>query len=197
MDKRGQFFILGAMILMLALFVLVAKVNTYEEKILLEDFPELTSNYKEEAPRVINDALLNNENPTNSIEGFTESYIAYARTIDPNLGIVYAYKNPLNGEILIKNYGNKEINVANNDLYPTKEETLNNINLDLGGTNFKTTIPTKLNVYGKGYNEAILKSGEKVIIEIDGILYPMDLIKNDLQIVANDKSADGTRIDIA
>ncbi|MDD5651304.1 MAG: hypothetical protein PHF86_12960, partial [Candidatus Nanoarchaeia archaeon] len=139
MDKRGQFFILGAIILMLALFVLIVKVNTYEEKMLLENFPELTSNYKTEAPKVINDALLNNQDPVNSIESFTGSYIAYARTIDPNLGIIYAYRNPKTGEILIQNYGKGPITAAQGNLFPATEETLNGVSLDLGGTNFKTT----------------------------------------------------------
>ncbi|MDD5650995.1 MAG: hypothetical protein PHF86_11355 [Candidatus Nanoarchaeia archaeon] len=69
--------------------------------------------------------------------------------------------------------------------------------MDLGGTNFKTTIPTKLSVYGKSYNEAYLPSGDKVTIEIDGILYPMDLVKNNLQVVAKTNDNNGVRVDIA
>lgn len=201
MNKRGQFFILAAIILMLAIFVLVTKVNTYEEKMLLEDFPELSDNYKTEASRVVNDALLSGQNPTangGALQKFTEEYVSYAKTIDPRLGIVYAYRNPLTNEIVVDNYYTGAITVGPENIFSADEKSLNEVSLDLGGTNFKRSIPTKLNIYDKGYSQ-YSSVGDSISLEIDGVFYPINLVDDNLGIVTKDSTETGdlVRVDIS
>lgn len=183
MNKRGQFFILGAVILAMALFVLMAKVNTYEEKILLEDFPDLANNYKTESINVLNDALLNGEDPTAKLYSFSDNYVQYARTINPNLGFVYAYKNPA-GQVVVTNYNPNSIKVGENGIFSSDATSVNEVSLDINGINFKTTVPTKLTAFDKSYNQYITDS-DQMVIDIGGIFYPLDLAKQPLQIISS------------
>lgn len=89
MNKRGQFFILGAIILALALFVLMVKLNTFDETVLIKDFYPLSENYKTESVKVVNDAIAQGgaTTPNKALDDFTQKYLNYARTIDPNAGL--------------------------------------------------------------------------------------------------------------
>lgn len=183
MNKRGQFFVLGAVILAMALFVLMAKVNTYEEKILLEDFPDLANNYKTESVNVLNDALLGGEDPTVRLYSFTDNYVQYARTISPSLGFVYAYKNS-SGQVIVTNYNPNPIIVDTDGIFPSNANSVNEVSLNLNGINFKTTVPTKLTAFDKSYNTYITDS-DQMVIDIGGIFYPLDLANQPLQIISS------------
>ena len=49
----GQFFVIFAAILIMALFTIIAQYNTVKVQVALEDFDELSDQYKEEQPKVI------------------------------------------------------------------------------------------------------------------------------------------------
>lgn len=200
MNKRGQFFIVGAIILALVLFILMTVVNTYREENLLEDFPDLTNNYKTESVKVINDELLNNlnPNPQTKLDTFTEKFVSYARTIDPKLGFVYIYGND-KGQTFIYNYLQESIGIfpvtknpaSTIDLFSESTNTLNDISLDVDGFQFKKTIPVKISNYGKEYYSE--ESTGNFYVEIAGIFYPIkgDQLNNQFSYVATSSGSGG------
>src|SRR3989344_538036 len=148
MQKRGQFFILGAIILALALFVLMVKLNTFEDIDLLKDFPALSANYKTEIVKVVNDAIMNGEDENARLSEFTANYVGYARTIDPNLGFVYVYytrkvnnEGDIIGEAVVKNYlGTNPVNVYSitgttppNSLFGDTDTSISDVSLNVDG----------------------------------------------------------------
>ncbi|MBS3163066.1 hypothetical protein J4427_00030 [Candidatus Woesearchaeota archaeon] len=193
MDKRGQFFILGAVIIAMALFVLMVRVNTYEEKILLEDFPDLSKNYESESIKVVNDALLNELDPFVKLDEFTNGFVDYARTLDPNIGFIYVYKDK-NGNSKVVNYLSDEpADIYGDDgsssTFSNSDNSLNDVSLNLGGMEFKKTIPVKVKNFDSSY-VSFDTSGDKVYIEIAGIFYSVDLMDKPFSYIA--KSADPT-----
>lgn len=94
MDKRGQIFIFAAIVVALVTFMLFTKPNTMREEILLENFGEISENYLNEAPKVIDNSLYNEFLVEQNLEKYTGSFLNYARNqLDPNVGIVYIYTN--------------------------------------------------------------------------------------------------------
>ncbi len=198
MNKRGQFYIFTAIIIGLAIFSIISQSNKLEERVLLENFNELSKNYADEAPKVVNEAL--KENPDSSmvageLGSFTNNFIDYANTIDPQLGIVYVYKNP-DGTATVENVGTTgtitvqgNTDVEDKTLFSGSTETINDINLDLGGQKYTKSVPTKMK-YFQGANSGEILNGVKNI-EIGGVLYP---IKQDKTLTIISTSSSGTEI---
>ena len=65
MYKRGQFYIIIVIILALSIFLVSGEQNTIKEVTLFQDFDDISENYVEEAPKVVN-------------------YAVYVTTEDPN-----------------------------------------------------------------------------------------------------------------
>jgi len=76
-NKRGQFYIITAIILVAFAFQLVRSEKQKETK---DSFKILYENYISEAP-----SALNNKN----LSDFTQRFIEYGRTIDPNFEMAY------------------------------------------------------------------------------------------------------------
>ncbi|MFA5175742.1 MAG: hypothetical protein WC413_00570 [Candidatus Nanoarchaeia archaeon] len=197
MNKRGQFFILIAVILCGVILILSSRVNTYEERILLEDFPDLSANYAEETPKVVNEAILTNEDVETALEDFTKNFTNYAQSIDPSLGIVYVYRsiNPLEDEetknaytFKVGNFLGKKSSTPNEDitwictsteqpsctdsLFSDTSKTVNELSLDVAGMKFTKTIPTKVTNFGSELNSGNvdLTTGQ-FYLQIAGVFY--------------------------
>src|SRR3989344_9089003 len=150
MYKKGQFFIFAAIVISLAVFAVTIQSNRIEERVLAEDFNDLSKNYATEVPKVINDAIKNSpDDPTvrqGMVDTFTDRFLKYARTIDPNLGMAYVYKDPsLPDKVIVKNALGETITISSKSteattLFSTNEKTINAISLNLGGQDFKQSV---------------------------------------------------------
>ena len=202
MDKRGQFFILGAIILALALFVLMVKLNTFDETFLIKDFYPLSENYKTESVKVVNDAIAQGgaTNPNTALNDFTQKYLAYARTIDPNVGFVYVYWNKTSGEAQINNYlGNTPVNLytyspgqqKTDSLFGDTQNSISDVSLSVGGLEFKKTIPIYIKNFDNGANSAQISG--KISLEIAGAFYD---IPADTQFTVIARSSNGNEVGV-
>ncbi len=196
MEKRGQVFLVAGIILALVLFSVSVVYNDYEEKILLEDFPDLSENYEREATKVVNEALLSGSNPaevSTELDEFTSDYVDYARERDPNIGFVYVYWDRKEQNYIIRNYLKEgdPINFENNNgeldtIFPTTENALTDISIETGEFTFKKTIPVKLNNFDEDYSGT---TTDLIKMEIGGIFYPVDALNPErLQILAKSSS---------
>ena len=161
MNKRGQIYILAAIIVCMVAFLLVSKPNLIREQVLLQNFKGISSNYLTESPKVINEVLESgtpSEDLTSTctsdpllceirskLSGFTRDFVdSYAKNQDPNIGLIYIY-NDENG-MIIQNYLNNE-NVAflgqsgGNVLLNYNQEVSGDIVFVGSGTNVGATTP--------------------------------------------------------
>lgn len=189
MNKRGQFFILIAVILCGVILILSSRVNTYEERILLEDFPDLSANYAEESPKIVNDAILMGKKDAEIqtvLEDFTKNFTNYAQSIDPNLGIVYVYRSsgdtqkfkvanflsedPTDKKNIVWTCEGITPETCTDSLFSDTSKTINELSLDVAGIKFKKTIPTKVTNFGSELNSGIVPPGQ-FYLQIAGIFY--------------------------
>ncbi len=109
MNKRGQVFIIAAIILAIALFSVSVTYNSISVAPPLTEYRKLSENYLSEYPKVANFARYNNDriNEADFIDSFTDTFLSFARTKEPNFGIFYTYKDS-NGNVNIVNTLNKK-----------------------------------------------------------------------------------------
>jgi len=102
MNKKGQIFLVGAVIIVLALLTVTGKYNSVKEYPVLSDYKDQTDNYLTEYPKVVNNAIYQNLNQKNEVTSFSTIFLGQARSKDPNFGVLYSYKDN-DGKIHIVN----------------------------------------------------------------------------------------------
>ncbi len=165
--KRGQFYLIAAIIIVLVLYSLATRFNTFQELPRFTDFNELSGNYINEVAKIVNHGIYKNiANIQGSlITPFTQNFLEYARTRDPNIGLVYVYgqgdatsgvtiiENHLPGEVVVYNSG-----VDGGVLFDSEADTINEIGLKIGGEEFVHNVPVKLGSFSSSYFSATIPS---------------------------------------
>jgi len=111
MERRGQIYLLTAIILAFIIFGLVSVVNKAGQESLKSDFEKLSANYEAESAKLVNYLLLKERTPDEikeSFQNFTIQFTSYAKTKNPKFGLVYAFN--FKNKLYIGNYLDKEIN---------------------------------------------------------------------------------------
>ena len=169
MDKRGQFYVIIALILSLALFGITYTTNSISEPVLFEDFNMVSGNYIAEATKLVNYAI---ETETEiSLETFTSTYLDYAKQKNPDLGLLYIFGNGNNIEIF--NYLDNPINVGNETLSGENEQLIQGITLEIGGKEFAHQVPVKGGEFGKDWTNLGL-GNEPFDLSIGGIIHSFE-----------------------
>lgn len=103
MNKRGQIYILVAIILAVALYVLLTKTNIIFETVIEDDFEELSQNYDLESAKFVN-SLLTQPDPDVGKEfcEFTKDFTDYSERQNPDFGLIYAFN--YEGSLYIGNF---------------------------------------------------------------------------------------------
>lgn len=121
MDKKAQFYLFTAVILIiLAAGIIPKSVQVYEKG---HVFNELAENFEDEIVHVVNNAIYHNISAAERIEGFSISFLNYARQRDPNFGYVLMLRdsnetiisNRLKESTAVKPEGDPWFSVAAND----------------------------------------------------------------------------------
>lgn len=126
MNKRGQVFILAALLLSFIIFSLVIRLNIVQREIIEGDFKGLSENYDIESPKFIN--LLAEKEFRGEVSNindvavlflnFTQDFTKYSKTQNPEFGVIYFFdfgdKN--SGKMLVGNYLDQEIIVWTDDV---------------------------------------------------------------------------------
>src|SRR3989338_6527807 len=107
MNKRGQIFLIAAIIFVMAIYSVVVEYNTIKTYPGLEDYKDLSENYQTEYPKIINFALYNSTNPVEAIDNFTQTFLQEAKKKDPNFGIFYIYKDAQGNLHIVNTLNNK------------------------------------------------------------------------------------------
>lgn len=110
MQKRGQIFILAALLLGFIVFLLVSETVYVRRNVIESNFDELNDNYEREAAKFINELV---KYPKTDIGDkffeFTTSFTAYSKGQNPNFELVYAFDQ--GGNLHVGNYLSNPLDV--------------------------------------------------------------------------------------
>ncbi len=119
MRKKGQIYLLAALILGLIIFLLVAETNIVKETVIDDDFENLAKNYEIESAKFMNQLLESGSaDMINKFLRFTIVFSSYAKTKNPEFGVIYAFM--YNGQVHIGNYLDRPMKVR--DAPPGREQ---------------------------------------------------------------------------
>jgi len=94
MEKRGQIYILAAIILVVVIFGISRVYNTSSFAEFNDDFEKLSNNYEYESSKLINSLLESGDNIEESFNNFSAIFTAYSKSQNPNFGLIFAlYSN--------------------------------------------------------------------------------------------------------
>ncbi len=177
MDKRGQFYIIIAIIISLAFFSIITPQNRVEETILFQDFNDVSLNYAEEAPKVANYGIFNDLNINSLLSDFTKDFLTFAKQRNPTVELIYVYNNGTS--VNMKSYLSETTVVETEnktlDLLGSEESTINNINLNIAGKDFTQQIPLQIKNFGDEFSSADFPSSKNIILNVGGIIHNFDL----------------------
>lgn len=109
--KKGQVYLLAALILGFIPFLLATQTNIVRKIIIEDDFEELSKNYERESASFVNSLLIN---PSANIEKeftkFTVLFTSFAKTKNPEFGLVYAFLHQ--GKVYLGNYLDTAITIT-------------------------------------------------------------------------------------
>ena len=98
MNKRGQVYLLAALLLGLVIFGLMHQLNVVHINLFDDDFLEISENYNQESSRFVNylvqGRLHDDFNLTTLIDNFSEftvDFSSYAKTQNPYFGFIYLF----------------------------------------------------------------------------------------------------------
>jgi hypothetical protein len=176
MNKRGQFYIITVLIIAMATFAITAESNTLKKSKLFEDFSPVSENYVKESTKTINSAIKNEEvgSINTTLENFTKSFLEYAQQRDPNIELVYIYKD--NKTVSIKNYLNSgNVNYQNDTIFAGGEEVLQAITLEVGGKEFSHQTPVSVEGMGQTWYTHTGSSIQTMNLSVGGVAHNFDL----------------------
>ncbi|MEI6849982.1 MAG: hypothetical protein WCK29_03005, partial [archaeon] len=128
MNKRAQFFLVAALIIIIILFSIVTVYNSvYSPKSDLPNLQNLADSIKEESVQIIDSGFFNNLPQTNITDNLNNLTLAYSRS---NSDLNITYLTYYNGTSSANTFSNNNIYLINSsDIYldPLKS----NITLDL------------------------------------------------------------------
>ena len=125
MEKRGQFFIIGAVILGLIILGTASSWNfMFKKDISQEKFNAVCDNYRHEINEISKNTVQAEEKTEENqrIQDFTSQFLAYTDQVEPNFRLIYVYGN--NDEAIVGNYIGYQVKV--NDI-PFENEEVKNV----------------------------------------------------------------------
>jgi len=188
MNKRGQFYIIMAVIIALAIYSLYLPQNKIQTVTLFEDFKDVAINFQSEAPKVINYALNIQDDPKDYIEPFSRDFLKQARETNPNVHLALVYSD--GQRIYVKNFFDEAtiaypgcdivVDPTCNEyqtIFGEEQSTVNSITLNVSGKNFEHDVPVKIRNFGEEFSSTIIPNppANFIVLDIGGVFHNFDL----------------------
>ncbi len=187
MNKKGEFFILTAVIISAVLVSLAVIKNEVISNSEPKSFYDLSSEIKEESARVIDYGVHSDtEDVIQLMDQFSDEIAISIRNSDPNIEIIFIFGNSTN--ITIKNYGRDSASVT--DLYGENSieaglvDIESSIRLNIGGIPFVKDAAEPYSLFDEDWTTRYDPSGGGIIpnpdvkIYINSKEYVFDLTKD-------------------
>lgn len=141
MNKRGQFYLIAAVIISSVIISIVSVRNYAVVEKEPKNFFDISSQIKDEAARVIDYGAIGNED---KMRDFARNVSESLRKTDPSVEVIMVFGN--SSGVTVINFGNKTAEVGNIYIPGALEDVENNIILNVSDTEFKKqgNAPTKL-----------------------------------------------------
>jgi hypothetical protein len=172
MNKKGQFYLIMVFILALVIYGITYKTNTIKTTPTFEDFYDISQNYITEAKKITNNAIENEQNPLGNLDTFTNSFLTYAQTRDPNLELLYIYSDGTN--IVLSNYMDNPVNSTLGTIPGAGQEAVQEITINVTGKTYTYQVPVALKKFGQNW----YMGGVTNYIDIGGITHKLNLPNN-------------------
>ena len=175
MNKRGQFYLIMAIIIGLVIYSLYLPGNKIEEVTLFEDFSDISSNYLREAPKVVNHGIFlekTDKEMRDLITQFSEKYLEQVRKKNPNINLVYIYSNGT--YVFVKSYYDKSIIFdaeERSTIFGANQQSLNSVRLKVSGKEFEHQVPVEMKNFGDEFTSQTALSQGDVILDVGGIFH--------------------------
>ncbi len=106
--RRGQFYILTAIVLISYAFMIIRPSSVFQEK--RDAFRELYQNFISESPVVVNNAIYDGANVSERFSSFAGSYADYSVTKSPNFRFLYILRD--GDSMIVSNRLGESVNVS-------------------------------------------------------------------------------------
>ena len=197
MAKKGQFYIILVVVLSIAVFGIVSETNTAQQPIFTQDFTELSQNYVQESPQVVNYAFYAERDVSTVLPEFTEQFLQQARKTNSQLGLLYIYSNGT--EVRIRSYlDNTTIinatNYSTSYLFGKEQTVIERVVLNISGTEFVHEVPVTIKNFGDNFFETRpFPEPQAVYLDIGGIFHTFNLQSQhipELQVLLQSREGD-------
>lgn len=200
MNKKGQFYIIIVLVICMALYGVTRDENTIKEATLFEDFSQLSANYVEEAPKIINYAVYDHKDVNDTLENFTKEFLSYAKKKDPNMGLLYVYGDGT-PQIKINNYMDEEVATPGEKTIPGfNQEIVQSITVNIGGKDFYHQVPVGVDEFGEEWYSSSQPNPGLLKLSVGGILHTFDLTATNIplfKVLIKSENVPETELDIA
>jgi len=182
MNKRGQFYIIAALIIVAIVTTLIAEVNYARRQPKPIKFEDLSEDYEAEVTRIMDSCISRGYTPDEikkEVDKFTAAFIEYAQQRNPDIQLLYIYGD--SNDIHIVNYaqGDAKIDLPED---PTKSQSISGggvvaeskVNIEVGGRTFSRSIEERMEHF-KDIKTDISSPGAEVTVKFAGVVHDFDL----------------------
>jgi hypothetical protein len=173
MKKRGQFFILAAVIMSAVIISLGLSFNYANVNKEPASFYDLSYEIKQEAGEVIDYGVFSNDD---KLEDFTGKIAESLSDKDPNIEVIFIYGDEQ--QVIIENYAKDSIDSGSGEIEPGLRDVESKIQLNIGGTTFGITQEQDYKLFRQDWQQRISPQQKKVIVKINQKEYEFSLSKN-------------------
>lgn len=92
MNKRGQIYIIGALILSVAIFMLISQTNFVQRILFEDDFEQISKNFDVESAKLMNNLMAQNkliDAVMGDFDSFTSKFTQYVKVENPEFEFIY------------------------------------------------------------------------------------------------------------
>ena len=95
MEKRGQVYLIAAIVICLILFILLSGSNIFTRIFVQDRFSDIAKNYEIESSKYINEIVKSGDDDVgDELKDFTETFIQkYSNNIDSSVGMLYVFSH--------------------------------------------------------------------------------------------------------
>lgn len=189
MNKRGQFYLVIALILSLTIYGVTYRVNSIAEPKLWEDFNHVSENYITESVIVANGALSRKGNVTDELRNFSAKFLQYAQKRNPNLGLLYVYSD--GDDISVRNYLDGSGTIGNQTVFGANQDLIQDVTVRIGGKEFIYKVPVTSENFGDDWT-GMAMDNVPFNLSIAGIIHPFQLENNspEFKVIIRTESGD-------
>jgi hypothetical protein len=184
--KKGQIYILAVIILGFILYTIITPVNFMHQRVIDDDFEEISRNYEIESTKLVNEQLnvkhMDKETLENIFLNFTIAFTSYSKTKNPSFGLIYAF--PYQEKLFIGNYADIDINFTAEPKKISLQGCLSNISttISIAGLNL-ATIPINTATYKKCVNLTDYPDDNTLKFKVEDVQYNFTISENRSEVI--------------